>query len=193
VNLASKSVLLPINGIAFRTFAIHEDSWYDAIADCLNACKFQTFPQFIEAKQLPKEITDDMPLIQDGLEYWFIVRKFVENYISIWYFDDGSINNDVELKNYWLYYHPSENWIDYGIPTVLNKENLINQITHSIFHVTAGHELVGSVVEYLKNPAGLGSKIVAEKNQSDVQSHLQSLTLAALTGNEFIHKCYYYH
>jgi hypothetical protein len=121
-----------------------------------------------------------MPLIQDGLEYWFIVHKFVESYVSIWYTDDESIKHDNQLKTYWSHFYPTPLWIDYKVPE-LTKENLIEQLTHSIFYVTAGNEFVSNISEYLKNPT-LGFKIIPNRSEIDVSSHFHSNLGFVLSG-----------
>ena len=94
----------------------------------------------------------------------------------------------------------------YGLPK-LNKENLIDYLTHLAFSVTAWHELVGTIVQYLLPPEYVDDKIkkneVKEddpnskkiekwkplgicmhpgKEELDVQSFVQGLCLAGLTG-----------
>jgi hypothetical protein len=59
---------------------------------------------------------------------------------------------------------------------------LIDVLAQFMFTVTGMHSQVGSVVGYLVDPSFMGSKIRADVQGSDVQSTVQLLNLAALTG-----------
>ena len=61
-------------------------------------------------------------------------------------------------------------------------DSLTTLVTELIWSVTAEHELVGSVVEYLTSPTGFPAKLLEGKLESDVQSFAQGLVIIALTG-----------
>ena len=94
---------------------------------------------------------------------------------------DADVLADPDLHDYWSHYARMPMWPSYNLPA-LSLAALVDQITHSIFGVTGVHEFVGSIVEYLVSPQGLGSKILPGRAESDVQSHFQLLSLIALTG-----------
>lgn len=76
--------------------------------------------------------------------------------------------------------------------------NLVDYCAHTIFHVTAVHEVVGSVIEYFSTPAGLTTKMYDESYQdygkttnklddcgqvmADVQTFIQSISVICFTG-----------
>jgi hypothetical protein len=181
INWASKTVLLPDDALAWRMFALDKADWYRAVNDCIHANKYQTFDDFCSEKDLPEEVAATLPLIQDGKALNAVIRKYVSHYVSAYYKDNAAVLADKDIHTYWAHYGSLPLWPSYGLPA-LSKETLIDQITHSIFGVTGMHELLGSIVEYLDSPGGLGCKIAPGKAEVDVQSFFQQLSLIALTG-----------
>ena len=57
----------------------------------------------------------------------------------------------------------------YGLPA-LNKESLVDYLSHLAFNATAWHEHVGSILQYLLPPSkGMGLKIRPGREEKDVQ------------------------
>mmetsp|Transcript_5664 Transcript_5664/g.9318 ORF Transcript_5664/g.9318 Transcript_5664/m.9318 type:complete len:301 (+) Transcript_5664:892-1794(+) len=181
VNWASKQTLLPIGALAYRFFAIDEKSWNTVLSDSFKLYQYETFGSFLESKQLPEEVMKALPMYQDGMGLWDVIKQYVTSYLTIFFPDDASVQNDVELKTYWAQFEPRPMWIDCALPP-LSRESLIEQVTHSIFWVTGGHELVGQIVEFFKDPSGVVGKIRPGKEEADVESFFLSLLLIALTG-----------
>ncbi|PNY14399.1 lipoxygenase [Trifolium pratense] len=46
-------------------------------------------------------LIEDYPYAVDGLEIWFAIKTWVEDYCSIYYKDDDSIKKDSELQSWW--------------------------------------------------------------------------------------------
>jgi hypothetical protein len=89
---------------------------------------------------------------------------------------DNSFDN--EINDFWNHINKQ---INYGLPE-FNKDNLIEYITDTIWWCTGGHEMAGSIVEYLINPQGCMPKYVDGKNIADVQTYAQALIIISLTG-----------
>ena len=79
---------------------------------------------------------------------------------------------DADVVAFWNHF---EGQIDAGwqLPP-LCYDALITLITDLIWWVTAGHEFVGAIVEYLTPPNGLPAKIVDGRTDVDVQSYAQA-------------------
>lgn len=182
VNWLSKETLLPNTGLAARVFAFEKEDFTQALADCLTLCKFETFPQTVENKQLPGHFSHDLPFIRDGMKLWNAIHKYVTAYLSIWYPDDQAVHDDKDLEFFMAQYKLSPFWISY-IPAdyVMNKANLIDLCTHAIFYVTGMHEFVGAVSSYIFTPNSCGSKILPNKEEVDVDTFLLSQCLIAFT------------
>jgi len=182
VNWGAKGTLMSVNNLAFRTFAINEEDFAAVYAASLRTLKFKTFPDEIKAKNLPDDILKDFPLKQDGEALWNVIRTYVSGYLSVFYADDAAVLADEDVLQYYHHYvHPSA-WIDYGLPP-LGKDSLIDLLTHSIFWVTGGHELLGGLVQYALRPDGFAPRIGPDNTvQADIDSFYSALCLLGLTG-----------
>lgn len=43
-------------------------------------------------------LIEDYPYAVDGLEIWFAIKKWVEDYCSFYYKSDDKVQNDMELQ-----------------------------------------------------------------------------------------------
>ena len=57
--------------------------------------------------------------------------------------------------------------------TFSGKDNLIEYLTHLAFNVTAWHEIVGTLTQYVVPPNGFGFALRPGKAVLDVQSFVQ--------------------
>ena len=57
--------------------------------------------------------------------------------------------------------------------TLSGKDNLVEYLTHLAFNVTAWHEIVGTLTQYVIPPNGFGFSIRPGKAVLDVQSFVQ--------------------
>ncbi|CAJ2631629.1 unnamed protein product [Trifolium pratense] len=46
-------------------------------------------------------LINDYPYAVDGLEIWFAIKTWVQDYCSFYYKDDDTVKNDVELQSWW--------------------------------------------------------------------------------------------
>ena len=60
------------------------------------------------------------PLAQDGLDFWNLVKKYVSDYLQIFYPSDESVVEDTELQDYWTHYKYCQTGLDQVISTVLS-------------------------------------------------------------------------
>jgi hypothetical protein len=182
VNWGAKGTLMPVGNLAFRTFAIAEKDFPLAFSVCLRSLKFQTLPDEIKAKNLPEDILKDLPYKHDGEALWGVIRSYVDGYLSAFYADDAAVLADDEAVQYYHHYVHPASWIDYGLPP-LSKQTLIDLVTHSIFWVTGGHELLGGLTQYALLPNGLVPRICPNGSVAgDIDGFYISLCLLGLTG-----------
>ena len=92
--------------------------------------------------------------------------------MEFFYQNENEILTDTELIHFWhcvdLRGDLDSPW-HYGLPT-LDKQSLINYLTHVAFSVTAWHELVGTFIQYLLPPSlGMGFKLRPGREEHDVQ------------------------
>jgi hypothetical protein len=141
---------------------------------------FESFEEHFAASGLPDSMKLSLPMYEDCIPYWNIVRTYVSQFIDIFYPTDEDIAHDSELHDYWNDFSTQINGRSYGLQ-ILNKHNLTNQLTHSIFWVTVGHELMGNISMYLYSPYALVGKIRKGRDQSDIQTFFQGVALITLT------------
>jgi hypothetical protein len=184
VNFAAKSALLTTNGIAFQVFGIDKVDFPRALADCVSLYKYETFPEFIAGKGLSERDIFDVPFARDGIDFWNIVHSYVNSYMKIFYPNgDSDILEDADLLEYWNHFSSRQlGAMSYGLPGLKPTfAAVVDQITHSIFGVTAGHEMYGSVTEYLLSPNVVPPKLKVGRNIADVETFYLSLCLMSMT------------
>ena len=172
INWAAKDILVPVNQLAHRTWAFTENSWKQLFNDVFNNWKYETF----RFKNKYNSVTDEIKNLSyysDGILLWNCINEYIIKYINKM---DNSF--DSELNEFWDHINRQ---INYGLPE-FNKDNLIEYITDTIWWCTGGHEMAGSIVEYLINPQGCMPKYVDGKNIADVQTYAQALIIISLTG-----------
>jgi hypothetical protein len=137
INHASSIVLFPVNGIAYKTFAFTPSEWPSVLYDAMRAFKYQLFPDFIDSKGFSKEELASFPLAVDGLDYWHTVKRYVSQYVDVFYAEEGDVSSDDELADYWRAVGSNPSGINYELPA-LTKDSLIDHTTYCIFWVTGG-------------------------------------------------------
>lgn len=188
INLSAANVLFPEHAWLSRTFAFTYPSLLDLFRKALTSFSFQTFPAFLEAKNLgPAQ--EEVPIAVDGLPIWRAFHSFFREYLDLFYADEAAITADGELAAYWecidrrggAPYSDEPGLPRFGLPS-LSKAALIDQLTHHAFSVTAWHELIGSLVQYSATPLGVPYKVRPGREIMDVQTFVQGNLLIAMTG-----------
>ena len=175
-------MLMPINGFGHRTFGIATSDWARYFADICADFKFLPFPERLAQTGLPQEFLDQWPYAVDGLAVWNTLNGYALTFLGIFYKDDDALLADAEAVAFYASFE-SQNDTPWKLPP-LTLKTLASLIAELMFSVTAVHELVGSIVEYLVSPDGLPGKLSKHGNttQPDVQSHAQALVIISLTG-----------
>jgi len=212
VNLAASKTLMPENLYVHRTSGFTYEGLVEALDDAAMTWKFQTFPDFVEEKQLG-DLEEQLSMVQDGMKYWDKLKEFTEVFLSLYYKSSEDVVKDQEICDFWKMVnsmpvgpreHRGEGTADgfgYKLPELNSGKgafgNLVDYLCHVIFTVTANHELLGSVIEYFTTPAGLTTKIWDESYQeegyvnkigeggqcmTDAQTFIQSTSVISMTG-----------
>jgi hypothetical protein len=186
INKAASQSLLVNSGVSYHGFGFTKDDYIKTFVDCVELFTYVPFPQWCQSKGLSASDLGQLPLFQDGLELWYLIHSYVSSYLSIFYpQNDLDIEKDEELKAYWAHFGQGKQQFgakSFGFQS-LSFANLVDQVTYFIFAVSAGHEVYGSIVEYLLHPNVLPPKLAIGRNESDLQTYHLALSLIALTGN----------
>eukprot|EP00484_Ammonia_sp_Unknown_P027092 CAMPEP_0197047194 /NCGR_PEP_ID=MMETSP1384-20130603/22725_1 /TAXON_ID=29189 /ORGANISM="Ammonia sp." /LENGTH=593 /DNA_ID=CAMNT_0042479075 /DNA_START=92 /DNA_END=1873 /DNA_ORIENTATION=+ len=159
---------------------------YEQVNEIMNALqqsyKFELLEnKFTEMSDVPDDV---FPIATDMREYWQITRKFVDEYLSVYFRDDDELAHDKYVQSWYqqmlnALLVPTES--EYRHDT---KQNLVLVLTHLICNSTAWHQYAGNAIqEYLRRPNWGGSKIRdGESTQADIQAYIQAITIGILTG-----------
>jgi hypothetical protein len=172
-----KGLLHRMTGFTYKGFSAGLSLLYEDF-------KYETLPEIIASKKLSKEMEEQIPLCTDGLPVWDAFLKFFESYVDFFYPDENKVTTDVELRRFWLNVDLRGEFNackPYGLPK-LSKKSLVDYLTHLAFTVTAGHELNGTIVQYLLTPKAGAMKLRPDKDEADIQTFIQDLILIGLTG-----------
>jgi len=101
--------------------------------------------------------------------------------VDINYSDDEAVCCDAALVEYWKF-RCAEHYTR-GLPA-LSKETLVDQLTHGCFTVTAGHQVVGDIVQYVTIPNGMCFQVRPDHNMMDARQMTNVLSITASTGRQ---------
>lgn len=178
INGRAYQTLIPVNSLAFRIFGFTAEAWVELSKDFFSQWRWVSFPERIKSRGLPESFLQAWPLASDGLLLWQVFFKYVKDYLRLFYASDAVLLKDDEVALFWAHF---EKYVPWQLPN-LSLDALATLLTDIMFQVTGGHELLGSIVEYLTTPTGLPSKLLPGRCDPDVQTFAQSLILISLTG-----------
>ncbi|KAF7845018.1 putative linoleate 9S-lipoxygenase 5 [Senna tora] len=139
-------------------------------------------------------VIEDYPYAVDGLEIWFAIKKWVEDYCSIYYKEDYSIQKDYELQNWWKELvevghgdKKHEPWW----PKMQTRKELIESCTIIIWIASALHAAVNfgqySYAGFILNRPTLSRKRMPEKGTLDyyeLRTNFEKAFLRTITSKE---------
>ena len=117
-----------------------------------------------------------LPYHSDGVEYYEIVEKFVKNWLD----EAGDAACDDKAQAFYDAMKQDTRDQKYVLPPFESDNSMVNLISQIIFTVTAWHELVGGVVDYISLPSQCGFRIAEDESNIDVD--LQSYLLMGIVG-----------
>ncbi|KAF0693853.1 Aste57867_15221 [Aphanomyces stellatus] len=143
---AAWSLFYP-QGLLHRASALTEKGMQQTWDYGLANFKFETLPEHLARQQID---TVAMPFEQDGLAFFSLVRRFVSDYVDLYYASDADVTGDASLVQFWAALVKT---LPCGLPRPLTLDSVKDIVTQGIVWVTAIHNHVGSVGEYKTDPA----------------------------------------
>lgn len=180
VNRDSEDALLPVGHFGHRTFPFTDESWVALFTDLVAAWEWVPIPEKLKRSRLPAPLLEALPLAADGELLWRTIEQHVTAYLAVFYATEDAVLADQELPAFWADFE-TQLTTPWRLPQ-LARGSLTCLLTDLIWWVTAGHEFVGAIVEYLSTPLGMASKLTEGATVPDVQTWTQDLVLIALTG-----------
>ncbi|OQR84821.1 hypothetical protein ACHHYP_12781 [Achlya hypogyna] len=146
INYGAGRALFWPKGMLQRAYALSTLGMKQTWDYGLSHFKYETFPE----RRVRQNIdTVTLPFHEDGMDYWNIVRTFVSNYVDLYYKADSAIANDEHVRKFWSF-------LDDKLPfdmRPLTLENLKDFVAHGIFLVSSMHNHLGTIAEYVSDPA----------------------------------------
>ncbi|OQR84833.1 hypothetical protein ACHHYP_12775 [Achlya hypogyna] len=146
INYGAGRALFWPKGMLQRAYALTDKGMKQTWDFGLSHFKYETFPEHIARQNID---TTTLPFHEDGMDYWTIVRTFVSNYVDLYYKAEADVENDADLHAFWSY-------IGSMLPVPMRKltlENLKDFVAHFIFLVSSMHNHLGTIAEYVSDPA----------------------------------------
>jgi len=180
VNNTGLATLAPVGGLGYRAFNFTKDSWPVALPDLVSAFRYVTVKERFAQSGLPDAIREKLPYYHDGFDLWDIFERYVTKFLDIFYTDEAAIVGDAEIQAYWGDF---DHQVPNGLYNVgaLNKANLVKQLTYSIYTVTAAHQYIGGVTEYIVQPFGVANAVAVNAISATVQCSIYAQNLMAAT------------
>lgn len=182
-----------INHTAFGTLVVETGNFhrgtgfeYESLKEVFDMAYEQCniYQPFTEHKLAPEvaKLADvgKFPYITEGKEYWNIVHEFV----TAWIGEAGDKAKDEQALAFYNDVKESTKGQAYQLSDYTSDEDMIRLITQSIFTVTAHHELVGNIVDFVKFPSRNGFRMTKDHhggNAIDIQSGLMACFVGATT------------
>lgn len=178
INWDALLVLVGPRAIFHRLFAFDWRGLTQLYADSKDAFRMETLPEELARKGVAH--LADYAYAVDGLDYWNEVRRFVAEYVGL-YFTSAACPDD-DLLRFW-------NDLRRLSPDVMrldNREDLIELCAHLIFMATAFHAQVGGTIGDNVADLGLGAPNVrvgrsVEEMLPSKNTMYQAYMLGALT------------
>ncbi|KAH9098988.1 hypothetical protein LEN26_016482 [Aphanomyces euteiches] len=136
-------------GVLQRAFAFTERGMNQVWEYGLKQFQFRTFLESVARQQID---TVKIPFHEDGLDYWAIAHKFVSDYVDLYYASDAELTSDASMQKFWAFLDTLP-----GTFPTLSLANLKNVLAQCIVWVSAMHNHLGTLAEYVSDPAFCGS------------------------------------
>ncbi|CAK4086271.1 unnamed protein product [Aphanomyces euteiches] len=107
--------------------------------------KFETIPERLARQNIDTVVT---PFAQDGLDFWNVLHAFVSDYVDLYFATDADVVADAELRAFWQFLTTTPGWQH----RQLGLASLKDVITQGFMWVTALHNYIGGVGEYIMDP-----------------------------------------
>lgn len=181
VNSSAFGTLVNKSAILHRALALEYGSLRELFEMAYTECNiYQPFIDHTLAPEIEALCEEDkFPYVTQGRAYWKIVHKFV----TAWIAKSGDAAHDTQAMVFYKKMRECSKGQAYEIPEYKSDEEMINLITQIIFTVTAFHELVGMVVDYIKLPDKAGFRVLEDHSgpMIDIQSWLLGCLIGAQT------------
>ncbi|XP_051146673.1 probable linoleate 9S-lipoxygenase 5 [Andrographis paniculata] len=122
-------------------------------------------------------LIEDYPYAVDGLEIWFAIKAWVEDYCSFYYKSDDTVKNDTELQSWWKELREKghgdkkdEPWW----PKMQTRKEMVDSCTTIIWIASALHAAVNfgqySYAGYMPNRPTVSRRLMPEPGSEEYEA-----------------------
>lgn len=146
---AAVANLVSYNSAVFRNTALSNE----AITACCQAAgesyKYAPVDEWLKSKgPFPRGFLEKLPIHEDGTLYYTCIKTFVAGFVKLHF---PSPEKDAQIVAFWKTADTTAMGRSIGLPP-LTSNTLVSFLASSIFHVTATHELLGSIAMDISLP-----------------------------------------
>ncbi|OQR89159.1 hypothetical protein THRCLA_09892 [Thraustotheca clavata] len=176
INYSASYALFWPKGMLHRAFALSLDGMQQTWDFGLANFKYETFPEHKARQNID---TTTLPYHEDGMDFWNIVRNFVGDYLDLYYKSDESVTQDVAVRAFWEYLKTT---LPKNTVRPLTLTNLKDFVAHAIFLVSSMHNHLGTIAEYVPDPAFCPSAWVEGELAGRPGTSVRAALIMAATG-----------
>lgn len=182
INNGASQSLVPWGALLHRTSGFEWNSMLRIYKDAPAEYRFETFPEELRRRGVhPETLAVEYPYATDGLLYWDATLAFVR---------DAFERSDALKQVLGSQRDETLQWWDDlrthlvgGLPE-LSLDTLTEFLAHTIFVVTAFHNHVGTVADFVMDPTFTAGKVWPGATMADKQSTTHLCVVASITGFE---------
>jgi hypothetical protein len=176
VNYAASHTLLTEYGMLHRSTALSWQGLSDGFDYLFSTVRYNPYPERFDV-EMAGRLQGGYPFGMDGIDFYYVVHRFVSRYINEYYPEDSS-KDDPFLLAAWKHIRILEGSM---VPPISSNSDLIKMVANYIVYVTGIHRIVGDVEPYLLDPSFMSSKIRPNIMQADVETSAYSILIAKST------------
>ena len=178
VNFNAVNNLVPENSLLHRGTGFEYKALVEVFEGSFESCDiYKPFPmRKTHPALLALSKEGKLPYMSEGTGYYNIVKKFVKQWLD----EAGDAANDDLAETFYEAMKAGTKGQSYELPDYETADSMVDLLSQIIFVVTAWHELVGGVVDYVSLPSQCGFRITEDDSQ--IGSDLQSYFLMGIVG-----------
>ena len=176
INHRAANVLVVERGLPHRAFGLTYEGLCGLLLEGQADACLRPFPDFL-ARRGTADL-DAFPLAEDGLALYEVFRRFVLDYVHLYFATDDDVSSDAELEAWWSALGP----VRVDDRPLRTTTQLVDAVTAFVFSVAALHEHMGALSEYLVDPGFVSGRLRSGSVMGDVQGTVLSMLLMSGSG-----------
>jgi len=182
VNFAGLFALVPERGLIHRAIGMSYTNFEHMLGQTIPTCDvWKPFPEWIEENDGRREMatSGQYGYYSDGVKLHDMFKELAQAWMDE-AFKNGLNECDPELVTFYNSIKETTSGMAYKLGE-FSKTNLVKMLTQYMFVVTAFHELVGTVIDYVIEIDRVSFRASPDATTADLQSWLTGVLLGSTT------------